>query len=95
MAGIWERWQDADGNQLQSCAVITTESKGDMSQLHQRMPVYIDPENYRDWLDCRSEETDTAAELIRGTNPQYQYYPISTAVNNARHEGRDLIEPVS
>lgn len=94
MAGIWEQWQDAEGNQLQSCAVITTEAKGDMAKLHIRMPVYIDPEDYQSWLDCRSEQTDIASQLIRETNPQYQYYAISTAVNNARHEGKDLIRPL-
>lgn len=94
MAAIWERWQDAEGNQLQTCAVLTTEAKGDMRDIHIRMPVYIDPANYQGWLDCRSEKTDVAEDLIRETNPQYQYYAVSTAVNNSRHEGKDLIVPL-
>ncbi len=91
MAGIWELWQDAEGNQLQTCAVITTEAKGPMSNIHIRMPVYIDPDNYLSWLDCASEKTDIADQLSRDSNPNYQYYAVSTAVNNSRHEGRDLI----
>ncbi len=95
MAGIWELWQDAEGNQLQSCAVITTEAKGHMSDIHLRMPLTIDSENYQNWLDCHSEKTDIADELIRESRPQYQYYAVSTAVNNARNEGRDLIQPLA
>ena len=94
MAGIWELWQDAEGNQIQSCAVITTESKGAMQDIHTRMPVYIGPSDYDQWLDCRSEKIDDAEDLISNTAPDYEYYPVSTSVNNSRHEGRDLIEPL-
>src|SRR5210317_1298647 len=79
MAGIWEHWQDADGNEIQSCAVITTEAKADIAGIHSRMPVYIAPESYQSWLDCRNEKTDIADELLQTTNPQYQYYAVTTA----------------
>lgn len=89
-AGIWEHWQDAEGNELESCALITTEAKAAMLDLHQRMPVAIAPQHYADWLDCRSEKTDLADELLRISAPQYQYYAVSTAVNNVRNEGAEL-----
>ena len=92
MAGIWEHWQDAEGNEIKSCAVITTDAKQEMSNIHHRMPVHIVPADYQAWLDCSSEKTDMADELIRVTSPQYEYYPVSTTVNNSRHEGSDLIK---
>ena len=94
MAGIWEHWQDAEGNEIQSCAVITTEAKGAMQELHQRMPVYIAPPDYAAWLDCSSDKTDTADRLLHDTVPDYQYYAVSTAVSNSRNEGADLIKPM-
>ena len=94
MAGIWEHWQDADGNEIQSCAVITTEARGKMAELHQRMPVYIASGDYEQWLDCRSDNTATADRLIRETAPGYDYYAVSTAVSNSRNEGPDLIQPL-
>lgn len=94
MAGIWELWQDAEGNQIQSCSIVTTEASGAMRDIHSRMPVTIAVENYAQWLDCRSEQTDAAAALIATAPSPYQYYAVSTAVNNSRHEGRDLIEPI-
>lgn len=94
MAAIWENWHDADGNEIFSCAILTTEAQGDMRSLHQRMPVYIDPADYEVWLDCAGEDTAEADRLLRETAPDYQFYPVSTAVNNSRNEGRKLIAPV-
>jgi len=94
LAGIWEHWEDAEGNEIQSCAVITTEAKGAMQELHQRMPVYIAPPDYAAWLDCSSDKTDAADHLLRDTAPDYQYYAVSTAVSNSRNEGADLIKPM-
>jgi putative SOS response-associated peptidase YedK len=95
MAGIWEHWQDGDGNELQSCAVITTEAQGKMRDLHQRMPVYIAPADYNSWLDCRSEDTTLADRLLADTSPDYDYFAVGTAVGNSRNEGPDLIKPLN
>ena len=94
MAGIWEQWHDADGNELQSCAILTTEAKGRMRELHDRMPVYISPADYDTWLDCRSENTDAADRLLGETDPQYEFYAVDTAVGNSRNEGPELIKPL-
>ena len=94
-AAIWEYWQDADGNEIQSCALLTTESRGAMLELHQRMPVTIAPQDYGSWLDCRSDRTDEADLLIRNTAPDYEYYAVGSAVGNSRNEGPDLIAPLA
>jgi len=95
MAGIWEHWQDAEGNEIQSCAVITTASKGEMQALHQRMPVYIAPQDYSRWLDCKLEQTGEADRLLLDSAPAYQYYAVGKAVGNSRNEGADLIQPLN
>ena len=94
MAGIWEHWQDAEGNEIQSCAVLTTEARGTMQELHQRMPVYIAPQDYETWLDCSSDKTDQADRLLRDTAPEYQYFAVGSAVSNSRNEGAELIKPL-
>lgn len=94
LAGIWEHWQDAEGNEIQSCAIITTEAKDEMSRIHHRMPVHIAVVDYDAWLDCASEKTGIADALINDTAPRYQYYAVSTTVNNSRNEGPELIKPI-
>jgi putative SOS response-associated peptidase YedK len=94
MAGIWEHWQDAEGNEMQTCAVLTTEAKGAMQELHQRMPVYIAPSDYPEWLDCSSDQTAAADRLLRDSAPDYQYFAVNSTVSNSRNEGPDLIKPM-
>ncbi len=94
MAGIWEHWQDGDGNEIRSCAVITTDAKGAMRELHQRMPVYIAPKDYAAWLDCSNDRTDAADRLLLDTAPEYEFYAVGSAVGNSRNEGPQLIEPL-
>ena len=94
MAGIWEHWQDAEGNEIQSCAILTTEARGRMRELHQRMPVHIAPQDYATWLDCRNDNTDEADRLLLETAPDYEFYAVDRAVGNSRNEGRQLIEPL-
>ena len=94
MAGIWEHWQDPDGNELQSCSILTTEASGKMRELHHRMPVYIAPEDYANWLDCRGDRTDVADQLIEQTAPDYDFFAVGTAVGNSRNEGPELIRPL-
>jgi putative SOS response-associated peptidase YedK len=94
MAGIWEHWHDADGNEIYSCAILTTEARGNMQALHHRMPVYIDPRDYETWLDCAGEDTSGADRLLLDTAPDYEYYAVGTAVSNSRNEGPNLVAPL-
>ena len=94
MAGIWEHWQDGAGNELRSCAILTTDAKGAMRELHERMPVYIAPADYEAWLHCAGDDTAEADRLLRDTSPEYEYYAVGPAVSNSRNEGRQLIEPL-
>ena len=65
-----------------------------MQELHQRMPVTIAPQDYGNWLDCRSDRIDEADLLIRNTAPDYEYYAVGSAVGNSRNEGPELIAPI-
>ncbi len=95
MAGIWEHWQDANGNEIQSCAIITTEASGSIGELHHRMPVNVRFQDYEAWLDCSGDMVNFANQVMLKTSNAYQFYPVDTAVGNARNEGPDLIRPLA
>ena len=89
-AGLWEPWQDpllSPHLSLQTCAIITTEANEKMATVHDRMPVILDRKDYPRWLageegllhPCSSNVID-----IRR---------VSRAVNNARNDLPELIEP--
>jgi putative SOS response-associated peptidase YedK len=93
-AGLWERWNRPDGEPLDTFAIITTQAVDRMGELHERMPVILDAEDYGLWLD-RETEPDLVRQLIAVPNAQaLEIYPVARAVGNAKNEGASLIQEV-
>ena len=45
-AGLWEHWEDQKGEErIESCTILTTNANQEVSQVHDRMPVILEPEN--------------------------------------------------
>ncbi|MBM2830353.1 MAG: response-associated protein [Gammaproteobacteria bacterium] len=86
-AGLWDHWEH-DDETLESCTMITTVANDVMKPVHDRMPVILDPDNYDAWLHEGSKS------LLQPYAGKMISYPVSTAVNNPKHNGKDLIEPV-
>ena len=61
-AGLWEHWMGADGSELETAAIITTAPNAEVAEIHDRMPVVIDPDHYETWL---TGPVDEAAALLR------------------------------
>ena len=81
-AGLWEQWRD-----LQTCTVITTDANEKMRMIHDRMPVIVSRADYGAWLagkDVALAPCPDEAIAIRR---------VSRAVNNARNDMPELIEP--
>ena len=59
-AGLWERWRGPAGTPedappLESCTIVTTSANSLSANVHDRMPVILDPADYDLWLDPASE----------------------------------------
>jgi putative SOS response-associated peptidase YedK len=50
LAGLWEEWRDGSGALLETCTVLTTQANGLVEPIHDRMPVILRKEEFRDWL---------------------------------------------
>ncbi|MDT4292327.1 SOS response-associated peptidase [Methylomonas sp. MO1] len=91
-AGLWEHWEH-EAKTLYSCTIITTQAAELMQPIHERMPVIMPTEDYRDWLNKTSDE-QLALQLIN--NSFYSSMiatPISDYVNNPRHDDESCIQP--
>ena len=89
-AGLWEDWSSKESDEtLQTTAIITTAASDFMAQLHQRMPVVMQPEQAERWL---GGDMDLLSEVI-ANSPSFQAWPVERTVNNARNEDPALIEP--
>jgi putative SOS response-associated peptidase YedK len=49
-AGLWDRWKDPAGDQLESFTIITTTPNELTATVHNRMPVILRPQDYDRWL---------------------------------------------
>ena len=87
-AGLWEQWQDT-----RSCTILTTAPNELMRPLHDRMPVILSPNDYDVWLNTEAKEP-AKLDYLYEPSPDSELIatPVSTVVNNAKHEGSDCIE---
>ena len=104
-AGLYELWRDralpkddADA-WLWTATIITTSAPDELGEIHDRMPMVIDPANWADWLDpANAEVSDVRALLVPAAASGLTSYPVSLAVNSVRNNGPELLEaadPVS
>jgi len=95
-AGLWERWMNPEGKALESCTLLTTEATEHLRGLHDRMPVIVDPVDYRLWMDPDVEEPDLVSPVIdRNLGGALAFYPVSTHVNDVRHDDPRCLEAIA
>jgi putative SOS response-associated peptidase YedK len=93
-AGLWEsfRWPDSE-EVTRSFTIVTTTPNAEMSALHSRMPVILEEPDWPVWLG--EIEGDHAALMRPAPDGALRTWPVSRAVNTARNNRADLLEPVA
>ena len=90
LAGIWQAWGD---DRLPTCAMVTTQAHGKMSDIHHRIPVILEQKDWGKWL---GEEGKGAAVLMTETaDENLSFHRVDTEVNSNRAKGPHLIEPIA
>jgi putative SOS response-associated peptidase YedK len=90
-AGLWEGWRGADGAVLRTFTIVTTQANATLRPLHERMPVILEADAWPLWL---GETPGQAADLLRPSAADLRAWRVGTAVNNARNDRAELLEPV-
>ena len=94
-AGLYDETKAENGAPLESYAIITTAANEQMSALHDRMPVILDPADVEEWLDPDQTATGPLDHLLRpAEDGGIALRPVSKDVNSVRHNGPGLIEPL-
>jgi putative SOS response-associated peptidase YedK len=97
-AGIWERWKDRanpEGVGALSCSIITTRANSLMEPIHDRMPVILPDELFREWLDPANDDVGQLKEMLLPYDPGLmEAFPVSSAVNSVKNDGPELILPI-
>lgn len=93
-AGIWEHYQSPDGSELETFAILTCEPNEMMADIHDRMPVIIDPNDYDRWLDSSIQNAAEINDLLKPFPAELMAsYPVSSYVNSPKNTGPQCIEP--
>lgn len=94
MAGLWESWA-SPGGPLETCTVLTCDANPMMREIHDRMPVILEPEECAAWLDPGAADPaavqgllDPAPDGVLGAAA------VSRLVNSPRNDSAECIRPV-
>ena len=91
-AGIWQDWTPKDGDTLRTVAILTTAASPELSEIHHRMPVVIDPDGFALWL---GESGKGAARLLDSRRQNYfEKYRVDSRVNGMKSDDPQLLDPV-
>jgi putative SOS response-associated peptidase YedK len=91
-AGIWEFWTGPDGSRLESCAIITTAPNGLVRQVHDRMPVILQPDRYDAWLQELTPHPVLQGMLAPYPAEDMEMYPVNQAVNSPQNDTAACVE---
>ncbi|RUT05600.1 DUF159 family protein [Dulcicalothrix desertica PCC 7102] len=94
-AGLWEQWHSNEGEQIDTCTILTTSANSLMAPIHDRMPVILKPEDYDLWLDVQVQDPKMLQPLLQPYSTEAMTaYPVSTIVNSPKNNTPECVAPV-
>lgn len=101
-AGLWDE-AVIDDNKLTSCTILTTDSVGQLESLHHRMPVMLEPDSAKYWLEASLDSASEKAYLQQYNSVARQQnsathltvYAVDRRVNRSSEESASLIDPLA
>ena len=104
LAGLYEWWRDKTKGDddpdrwLLSFTILTRDSIGELGSIHDRMPLFLDPDHADAWLDPTTDNVrdvlDAAIDAAPALAETLDNHVVSKAVGNVRNNSPALIEPV-
>jgi putative SOS response-associated peptidase YedK len=101
-AGLYEMWRNPDiratdpARWVWTFTILTTTAPDALGHIHDRSPVVIPSALRDDWLDPAVTDLDSVRGLLACVpEPRFDAYEVSTAVNDHRNNGPELIAAVA
>jgi putative SOS response-associated peptidase YedK len=95
-AGLWERWEPASGDPVESCTIITTDANEVVQPYHDRMPVILAGPAIERWLAPGAISPESAAELLKPAPKSFLVEnEVSTVVNSPKTDSPQCIEALA
>lgn len=96
LAGIWEEWMSPDKELIFSFSIVTTQANEFMSNIHNRMPVILEPKSEEAWLNPENDDLNHLKSLlVPCASKLLEMHPVSTLVNSPRNNIPNILDLVS
>lgn len=93
-AGLWDRWRDpTTGEDVYSCAIITTAATAALAAIHDRMPAILPVSAVATWLDPSYADVGALQAVLRPADTELQVTPVSRRVNDPRNDDPEILRP--
>jgi putative SOS response-associated peptidase YedK len=95
-AGLWDRWRDPAGGEIDSFTIITTKPNTLLRPIHDRMPAILDNIAGKSWLDPLfvTEPTMLPGLLQPFPAEPMEAHDVSSLVNSPVNDSAQCIAPV-
>lgn len=92
-AGLWEEYENEEGQMMHTFTIVTTEANDSLQSLHSRMPVILNKQAEKVWLNPATE-SDALKEILKPyPASKTRFYTVSSQVNNTSLDTPILIQP--
>lgn len=92
-AGLYDIWKDAEGKELKTYTIITSEPNEVLAPIHNRMPVILTEADEEVWLNLNTSTNQLTTLLKPHNDTTMEAYPVSTKVNNPENDSPQVIIP--
>lgn len=90
-AGLWEEFEDTEGQEIQTFSIVTLPTPQGTETLSDRIPAILLPEAERIWLSPDADETQLLALLTPVSPLQLNHYPVGPGIANVNHDYASMI----
>ncbi|MCA9539782.1 MAG: SOS response-associated peptidase [Myxococcales bacterium] len=94
MAGLWEFWQSPEGAPIETFTIITCDPAGALGDLHNRMPVILDPARFDEWLDPRTPGEALQRLIAPRRAEELEIVPVSDRINSVYNDDPEAAQPI-
>lgn len=92
-AGIYEYWYDnAIGQTILSCALLTTEPNEKIETIHDRMPVILEQKDWDTWLNLNSSYEELNKLYTPISSDMVNINQVNDLVNSVRNDSIECIQ---
>jgi putative SOS response-associated peptidase YedK len=91
--GLWEEFEDTEGQQIQTFAIITVAADGVVNTIQERMPVILNRQAEKLWLDKNSSEEELVSIFSHSDTADLNYYSVSPKISQVDIDVPSLIIP--